>query len=241
MPAIRSTSLLSRFVSSLAVVATSALAVLAVAPTASHAGDIHKIELGRADTSGFLISGAFVGGELAKLMAEVQKVPAGRRIAVLLDSPGGLVAEGLALGRYFHMAKIATFVVAGGQGCHSACSMAFLGGRSAETGESFRVMVSGARVGFHQIAYKFDPAKTYSSNEMAQIVEASQREIGAIDTYLRDVSADPEFLSIMLRTPHTGITLIPDQDASRLGIHLMDQATQKLSAPLGRPAKVAMQ
>ena len=103
-----------------------------------------------------------VGGELLKLQAEVAKLPPDRRVAVILDSPGGLVAEGLKLGQFFHEAKIATFVFAGGIGCHSACSLAFLGGRDAATGKRLRVMMSGAQLGFHQFGAKFDPAKTYN-------------------------------------------------------------------------------
>ena len=112
--------------------------VLGAGPAA--AATLTQVEYGNPNTTTFLLSGPLTGGEQGKLQAEVAKLPPTRRIAIILNSPGGLLAEGLRLGRFFHDAKIATYVFAGGIGCHSACSLAFLGGRDSATGETGRTV-----------------------------------------------------------------------------------------------------
>ena len=159
------------------------------------------------------------------------KLPPNQRIALILDSPGGLISEGLKLGHFFYDTKIATFVFTGGIGCHSACALAFLGGRDAATGKRLRVMMSGARLGFHQFGAKFDPAKTYRQQDMSTVVEDSQRVIDGIIGYLHAIGEDLAFLPLMLRAPHEAITLVSDDAALMRGIHVMEQTTQRIIDP----------
>ena len=224
----RAVSLLKRGAAALAAVSAIALSCIA-AP--AHAAKLTRIEIGSPNTTAFLLGGQLVGGELLALQAEVAKLPPHRRVAVILDSPGGLVAEGLKLGRFFYDAKIATFVFTGGIGCHSACALAFLGGRDAATGKPLRVMMSGARLGFHQFNGNFDPAKTYSKKDMASAVEDSHRVMDSIIGYLHDIGEDLAFLPLMLRAPHEAITLVSDDEALMKGIHVMEQKTQRIIDP----------
>jgi len=224
----RAFSLLKRRAAALAAVSAIALPCFA-AP--AHAANLTRIEIGSPNTTAFLLSGQLVGGELLALQAEVAKLPPDRRVAVILDSPGGLVAEGLKLGHFFHDAKIATFVFAGGFGCHSACALAFLGGRDAATGKPLRVMMSGARLGFHQFGAKFDPAKTYNKKDMGTVVEDTQRVMDSIIGYLHAIHEDLAFLPLMLRAPHEAITLVSDDEALMKGIHVMEQKTQRIIDP----------
>jgi hypothetical protein len=161
----------------------------------------------------------------------VAKLPPNQRIAVILDSPGGLISEGLKLGHFFYDTKIATFVFTGGIGCHSACALAFLGGRDAATGKRLRVMMSGARLGFHQFGAKFDPAKTYKQKDMGAVVEDSQRVMDSIIGYLHAIGEDLAFLPLMLRAPHEAMTLVSDDEALMRGIHVMEQTTQRIIDP----------
>ena len=224
----RAFSLLRRRATALATACAIGLPCIA---TPAHAATVIRVEIGSPNTTAFLLSGQFVGGELLALQAEVAKLPSDRRVAVILDSPGGLVAEGLKLGHFFHDAKIATFVFAGGFGCHSACALAFLGGRDAATGKRLRVMMSGARLGFHQFGAKFDPAKTYSKKDMATVVEDTHRVMDSIIGYLHAIGDDLDFLPLMLRAPHEAITLVNDDEALMKGIHVMEQKTQRIIDP----------
>src|SRR5262245_2340921 len=90
----------------------------------AHAGTIARIEIGSPDTTAFLLGGQLAGGELLALQSEVAKLPPNRRVAVILDSPGGLLSEGLKLGQFFYDAKIATFIFAGGYRRHCTLSLA---------------------------------------------------------------------------------------------------------------------
>jgi hypothetical protein len=224
----RALSLLKRSAAALAATCTVAIACIA-AP--AHAATVSRIEIGSPDTTAFLLSGRLVGGELLALQAEVAKLPSNRRVAVILDSPGGLIAEGLKLGQFFYDAKIATFVFAGGYGCHSACALAFLGGRDAATGKPLRVMMSGARLGFHQFGAKFDTTKTYTKKDMAGVVEDTHRVMDAIIGYLHAINEDLSFLPLMLRAPHEAITLVSDDEALMKGIHVMERKTQRIIDP----------
>ena len=224
----RAFSILKRRAAALAV--ASAVVLPCVAAPAQ-AATLTRIEIGSPNTTAFMLGGQIVGGELLALQAEVAKLPPDRRVAVILDSPGGLVAEGLKLGRFFHDTKIATFVFAGGIGCHSACALAFLGGRDSVSGKRLRVMMSGARLGFHQFGAKFDPAKTYSKKDMATVVEDTHRVMDNIIGYLHAIGEDLAFLPLMLRAPHEAIMLVSDDEALMKGIHVMEQKTQRIIDP----------
>ena len=224
----RAFSLLTRRAAALAAAAALALPCLMASAQAANVG---RMDIGSPNTTAFLLGGQLVGGELLALQAEVAKLPPERRVAVILDSPGGLVTEGLKLGRFFHDAKIATFVFTGGFGCHSACALAFLGGRDAATGKRLRVMMSGARLGFHQFGAKFDPAKTYTKKDMSAVVEDTHRLMDSIIGYLHAIGEDLAFLPLMLQAPHEAITLVNDDEALMKGIHVMEQKTQRIIDP----------
>ena len=87
----RAFSLLRRRAAALATACAIGLPCIA-AP--AHAATVTRVEIGSPNTTAFLLSGQFVGGELLALQAEVAKLPSDRRVAVILDSPGGLVSRG---------------------------------------------------------------------------------------------------------------------------------------------------
>jgi hypothetical protein len=195
------------------------------------AASLTQVEYGHPSTTTFLLNGPLTGGEQARLQAEVAKLPPTRRIAIILNSPGGLLAEGLRLGRFFHEAKIATYVFAGGIGCHSACSLAFLGGRDSTTGKPLRVMMSGARLGFHQFSARFDPGRSYTQKDMSAAVEDAHRVMDSIIGYLRAIDEDLSFLTLMLKAPHESIALLSDDAAAQRGIQVLRGSAQSLLDP----------
>ena len=215
----------------LAELAAAAVLALAVLASPADAGIVTRLESGVPGTALLMMAGDFVGGETARLKAEVSRLVPGQKVVLILESGGGLVDAGLELGRYIHANRLATVVVAGGKGCHSACALAFQAGRDHRTGEPLRLMVSGAKLGFHQISAKFDPQRSYSGADMAVAFEKSQQGIAAIEAYFREIGANLEFLTLLLKAPSASIALVNEFDALRLGIHVMDQSTQRLLAP----------
>jgi hypothetical protein len=204
------------------------------------AATLKRVDFGAPSTATFLLSGLLVGGELSKLQAEVGKLPPSQRIVVILDSPGGLLVEGLRLGKFFHDARIATLVAAGGIGCHSACSLAFLGGRDAVTGKRQRAMMSGAKLGFHQFSARFDPGRTYTQKDMSVAVEEAHRVMDAIIGYLRSIDEDLSFLTLMLKAPHESMTLLDEEGAIKRGIEVLGRSAPT-AANMSGNSRVAVQ
>jgi hypothetical protein len=130
-----------------------AAVAFAASASAAPAANVTRVDTGLSGTTTLLYSGPVRQGDLVRLQNEVAKVAPGQRIALMLESPGGLVSEGLAIGRYIHANKITTIAIAG-PGCASACTQIFLAGRDFATGKPARIMISGAQVGFHQTSIR---------------------------------------------------------------------------------------
>jgi hypothetical protein len=224
-----------------AIARTALAAASIVAAATANAADVTPLPTGRADTAVFLISGPIVAGDLTRLETAISNVPAGRAVAVILDSPGGNLLEGLKLGTYFHKAAIATFVRGEGGICFSACALAFLGGRDAATGKPFRVKMSGGKLGFHQFARaNLDPFKIYTVDDFNHEIEMAQRIALAVVRYLKSIGEDLGKLQLMLRAPATSMNIIADGDCLSRGIHVLDEANGRLIDPATTLARISM-
>src|SRR5215510_187709 len=212
----------------LAVLATAAS--LATAPTPAMAAMVYQVHTGDKDISTLVLRGQIVPGDLARLQRVTAKVPPSQRIALMLDSPGGSIDEAIAIGRYVYAAKITTIAIQG-PGCHSSCAFVFLAGRDASE-QPMRIMMKGARIGFHQGQISSVPAnQTYSASDIQTATQMGQDMVKRVNGYFQEIKADPEFLTMMLSAPNRSITLLNEFDALRLGIYVMDTATQKLTTP----------
>jgi hypothetical protein len=207
-----------------------ATASLATTSTPALAATVYQVHTGDKDISTLVLRGQIVAGDLARLQRVTAKVPPSQRIALMLDSPGGNIDEAIAIGRYVYAAKITTVAIQG-PGCHSSCAFVFLAGRDASE-QAMRIMMKGARVGFHQGAISAVPAnQTYSASDIQTATQMGQDMVKRVNGYFQEIKADPEFLTMMLSAPNRSITLLNEFDALRLGIYVMDTATQKLTTP----------
>ena len=113
------------------------------------------------------VEGSFAAGDARRFAEWFSKLPEPQPTIVLLDSPGGILIEGMLLGQMFRKVGLATGV-GPGQACYSACSISFLGGvrRFVSTEGQYGVhWASGIRDN--------DPRKTHSINLV--ILEALQQ------------------------------------------------------------------
>jgi hypothetical protein len=205
------------------------LAVAAAFAPAS-AATVYKVHNGDNDFVTLVLRGQIVPGDLGRLQSVTAKVPSNQHIVLMLDSPGGSIDEGIAIGRYVYAAKIATVAIQG-PGCHSSCTFIFLAGRD-HNEQPMRIMMKGARVGFHHGAIPALPSnRTYLASDIETATEIGQDIIRRVDGYFHEIRADPEFLTLVLSAPNRSITLLNEFDALRLGIYVMDTATQKLTTP----------
>src|SRR5581483_10793958 len=129
-----------------------ALMLICIAASAPHARAdvaVFKVDIGLPNTVAVMVRGQFTGNEILRFKAAIADIDPSKRIVAILDSPGGIVAQGFALGRFFWDAKIPTMVL-GGTLCASACTFAFLGGRNPNTGKPLRILALDAKLGFHR-------------------------------------------------------------------------------------------
>ena len=130
----------------------------------------------------------------------------------------------MALGRFFHRAKIRTIVAGAGVTCTSACTTAFLGGRDPETGKPWRAKGSTARLGFH--SFKVDWAdKDYTAQDMSMAVARTQRMTLQMADYMKDVDASLGFLRARLKAPATGMNYMSNEEALSLGLYVINDKT----------------
>ena len=212
-----------------AAVAIVAIALGVMSGRAS-AANVTEVNAGRSDLSVFLLEGPIVGGETLTLESFVGKLPPNRAVAVILNSPGGNLDEGLKLGRFLHRARISTFVLGYGGGCYSACAIAFLGGRDHD-GRPSRVKMTGGALGFHQFRRERDPAKAdqkFTKADIEQEVMMTRRTAFAIIEYLTDIDEDMSFLHLMLKAPTANVNLLSNEEAVTYGIHVMDQKSDQV-------------
>lgn len=211
-------------------IALAAGAVSAMAGGQIHAATVQPAPQLEKNTSTFLLSGEIAPGDLSRLQTAIAHVPSGHRIVLLLSSPGGSIDEGIALGRFIQSSSITTVAIQG-SGCASACTFLFLAGRDKATAEPMRIMIKGARLGFHQGSIRVATDKQYSANDVRAATGAGQDIVRRVQTYFNDIKVDPEFLTLFLSAPNDSLTLLNELDALRLGIHVMDPATGRLIPP----------
>ncbi|NPU66288.1 hypothetical protein HL667_14885 [Bradyrhizobium sp. 83012] len=136
---------------------------------------------------------------------------------VVLNSPGGSVADALAMGRLIRARKYATEVEAG-KHCASSCPLVFAGGTERRAGER-------AVIGVHQIAAVRSANAARSDDDMSLAQNVSAR----CQRHLADMGVDLKVWMHAMETPHDQLfTFKPDE------LKALNLVT---SAPESRPEK----
>jgi hypothetical protein len=203
---------------------------VAVIPEGAKAANLTEFSSGRPDLAVFILEGVIQSGDTLALEGLIAKLPAGKSVAVVLNSPGGDVGEGMRLGRFFYRARIPTFVLGHGGGCSSACATAFLGGRGGD-GRPSRTKMTDGNLGFHQFRRNrsaAESAKQYAKADMDRELDMTRAVAFLIIEYLSDIGEDMSLLHLMLRSPTQAITFLSNEDALTYGIHVMDQRSEQV-------------
>jgi hypothetical protein len=128
---------------------------------------------------------------------------AGRELptaTVVLNSPGGLLLEGMALGRLIRELGYSTSVVRGGV-CHSACVFALLGG-------VYRFAAPQSSIGVH----RFSSTSAAVDADTVQVVSAS------VVNYIRQMGADVDLFERMTRKGSGELLVLSAKELRRLGV-----------------------
>lgn len=217
-----------------ALVAYLALAAL-VALTASPQARAAELTLAEAGDAACVLrlSGPIEAGDNARLRALMPQVlarlPSGAASAaeqqvarrICLDSPGGALAEGVALAVTINSHVLGTLVESDGT-CLSACAVAFMGGIAYDdpTVPPFpdRVMHPTARLGFHAPSLAV-PNGRYSASVVGEAYATALRSVALLQRKMQRLNVPVSLLTMMLETPPEEFTEITTvQQATRLGI-----------------------
>jgi len=211
--------------------AAAAVVVGLAAAQPVQAAELRRLKTGVPDVEIFYYQGAVANGDALRLQAELANLAPNKRVAILMNSPGGLVHEGTALGRLFYNARIATFVLGNGGVCMSACAMAFLGGRDFATGEPLRVIIQGGALGFHQFQLIFPPEQKFTKKDLEKSVAEVQKMVFDDLRYLKEINQNPRTYRRQITEPAESMLLIRDSAALENGFHVISAETRTLISP----------
>ena len=168
------------------------------------------------------LSVALVSGGTLQLTGTIDPGAAGRVSAeiaahgeyiktVALDSPGGAVAEALAIGKLIHDKGYATSVEAGAL-CASSCPLVFAAGRE-------RFATAQSAIGVHQI-YAAAPAGSLTSRLTAagNAMSEAQTLTAQISRYLKGMGVADEVWLRALETPPDRLTYFSPDELIRLNL-----------------------
>ncbi len=188
--------------------------ILAAGPAAALSVEIVEEGVGTlAHTATIRLSGPIEAGDADRLAREVGRIRFGNgsRARVLLDSPGGSLVEGMAIGRVLAAMPTTVMTDVGGRGdraadCASACVLAFLGGH-------YRYLRAGSRLGVHQF-YSSDEAGMTGAEGIAlgQVLSAE------IVDYMAEMRVDPAFLRLMTEPSPEEIRWVPRAELERVRV-----------------------
>ncbi|MEP1423353.1 MAG: hypothetical protein ABJX32_00810 [Tateyamaria sp.] len=156
------------------------------------------------------ISGQIEDGDTEQLKALVEATGFSKCISpgrcphnntIAFNSPGGNLVEALKLGEYIADQNFATLLDKGAI-CESACALAFLAGYTKYEGYFFprRYAHETATLGIHRPFFTL-PERTYSSDEVGNVVAIVNEAIIRATSYLLTVGIDLGFLQRMYATP----------------------------------------
>jgi hypothetical protein len=191
-----------------------------------------------ATVNAILAKGRFEDGDTHDLKRYIAKLPVKPHTVVYFDSPGGSVQESMTLGTFFYQSKIGTYVDAK-KICTSACAIAFMGGRGPD-GKAHRVKSSTGRLGLHSFSRDFND-RNYSADDMKQVLQRAQTQVGLISEYFRTVEADQDALRIMLTATNSQMNFVSNDDAIGLGVQVFDEKTKAMVDPAPVLEKLAKQ
>jgi len=153
-----------------------------------------------------MASGTINAGSARAFAAEVEKH--GEYIkTVVLNSPGGSVADALAIGRLIRERKFATEIEPG-KYCASSCPLVFAGGVERRAGNR-------AVIGVHQIAaVKSAAADAPSRDEMSLAQNVSAR----CQRYLLDMGVNLQVWVHAMETPHDKLFIFKPDELKSLNL-----------------------
>jgi len=156
---------------------------------------------GKADSVIINISGELLRGDENRFV-DIAGTAAGAVVA--LDSPGGNLVAGIAIGKVIHFKHFDT-LVPNGSACASACALAWLGGAS-------RLMGATGRIGFHA---------PYVRRPGGGIISASPAGNAFVAAYLKELGLSKQAIIYITETPPEKLKWLGFLEARKVGIEVL--------------------
>jgi hypothetical protein len=166
-----------------------------------------------------IASGTITPGIFESFAAEIGKRGDYIR-TIVLNSPGGSVADAIAMGRLIREKKFSTEVEAG-KYCASSCPLVFAGGIERRAGDK-------AVIGVHQIAALGSTISAPARDDMS----AAQRISASCQRYLRDMGIDVQVWVHAMETPHEKLFIFKPDELKSLNL----VSATPVAAPSPAPA-----
>jgi hypothetical protein len=191
--------------------------------------EISKHAKDSAEVNAILVKGVINQGDTFELQAYIASLPKKPHIVIFLSSPGGNLAEGMKLGRFFYDRKIETAIETK-TFCASACALAFLGGRD-DSGKPLRTKAANSGLGFHSFTREFDKDKSYTAEDLKVVVQRTQSTVYVVADYLKAINTDMDIIRIMLKAQNSEMNFISNDDALTLNIRVFDEKRNAVVDP----------
>lgn len=192
--------------------------------------EITKHAKDSASVNAIQLKGRIDEGDTFDLQAYIASLPKKPHVVVYLNSPGGNLAEGMRLGRFFYEHKIET-VIESKTACASACALAFLGGRDDSTGKPLRTKASNSGLGFHSFTRDFDKDKNYTADDLKIVVQRTQSTVYVVADYLKAIGTDMDVIRLMLKAQANEMNFLSNDDALALNIRVFDEKRNQIVDP----------
>jgi hypothetical protein len=166
-----------------------------------------------------LATGTITSGISASFAAEIGRHGDYIR-TVVLNSPGGSVADALIMGRLVRERKLATEVEAG-KYCVSSCPLVFAGGIERRAGDK-------AMIGVHQVAAMASGPKPRDEMGIAQNISARCVH------YLDEMGISVQVWVHAMETPHDSLFVFKPDELKSLNLVTAAAASPPLAAPVSR-------
>ena len=191
--------------------------------------EISKHAKDSAEVNAILVKGVINQGDTFELQAYIASLPKKPHIVIFLSSPGGNLAEGMKLGRFFYDRKIETAIETK-TFCASACALAFLGGRD-DSGKPLRTKAANSGLGFHAFTREFDKDKSYTAEDLKVVVQRTQSTVYVVADYLKAINTDMDIIRIMLKAQNNEMNFISNDDAITFGVRVWDEKRKQIIEP----------
>ncbi len=205
--------------------------IVLIAAQAAAAAEITQRASDNAETTAIELKGRIERGDLLSLQALISKLPQTKSMAVYLDSTAGSLDESIALGRFFHQAKMRTVIAGSPTKCLISCALAFLGGRDAATGKPLRVKTSSGQLGFYSFQFTATDKTEYTDKDMTAAVVNTQRMVLRIADYIQEIREDLAVLQLIFKRSDAKMNFVSNEEALKLGIYVLDEKSGEMIDP----------